>query len=360
MDYEDPRALSARSNALHAHYTVHFAGRPRATRDLVGAEVLVSEAREIARMTSELPGQGDDELRTKTQERLELYETERKAVIDAHAMGLDAARAAIVGTRANLTFARYRRHFAGQDRRTRDQGLMDELIADCEALQRGAAELVVAKAPEGLRKDLEIITENLSLYRRERQAIIDARSSGSPDEQASALAGLANHQFKLYARHFADQSRMSRRSGLLERIVGELGAIQEAMGTLSAQGHGGETNMQNAGTVAERKAIFAKELDQLTSVQVQATAFQRLRALEDAMNDAMSAYDQDFAGKDRASCDPNHLSEICDRMGEVERQLSRLVERFNLGVRHRPTARVRDLVVMMEREYQAIVKARLN
>ena len=360
MNDNATQRLRARSEALHAHYSIHFAGRPRATRDLVGADVLVTEAKEICTDAAATTGDGAESLRETARERLNLYETERKAVLDAHAAGLDAARGVRLGTRANLVFSRYRRHFAGQDRRSRDLGLMDELIADCEALQREAAELVVSKAPEGLRKDLEIITENLALYRRERSAIIEARSTGTPDERGSALANLANRQFELYKLHFAGQSRMSRRAGLLERIQAELQTIAEGMAQLAANGLGGEPNVKNAGIVAERTAIHGKELEQLHMVQEQTTAFHRLRAIEQSADSVLSDYDKAFAGKDRATRDPAELSLICDRMAELERQLAALVERFNLGVRHRPSARVRDLCVMFEREYQAVVKAKLN
>jgi hypothetical protein len=360
VNHEATQRLRARSEALHAHYSIHFAGRPRATRDLVAADVLVSEANEICTRANAMTGDGAERLQQTARERLSLYEVERKAVLDAHAAGFDAARGVRLGTRANLVFSRYRRHFAGQDRRSRDLSLMDELIADCEALQREAAELVVSKAPEGLRKDLEIITENLALYRRERSAIIEARSTGTPEERGSALANLANRQFQLYSLHFAGQNRMSRREGLLERIRAELSTIADDMAQLSANGLGGEANVTNAGIVAERYAIYGKELEQLQMVHEQATSFQQLRAVEGAADDLLAEYDKAFAGQDRATRVPADLSLLCDRMAELERQFAALVERFNLGVRYRPAARVRDLSVMFEREYQAVVKAKLN
>ena len=238
--------------------------------------------------------------------------------------------------------------------------LMEELISDCEALQREAAELVVSKAPEGLRKDLEVITENLALYRRERVAIVEARSSGTPEERASALASLANRQFELYALHFAGQSRMTRRIGLLERILNELRVIGEAMAAISADGQGGEANAKNAGIVAERHAVYVKELGELQALHARSSVFQRLRGIEQAADAILAAYDSGFAGKDRATRDPAELSLLCDQMAELERQLTELVARFNLGVRHRPSARVRDLAMMLEREYRAVLKAKLN
>ena len=347
----------ARSASLHGYYSLHFAGRPRATRDLVAAEMLVTEAKEIAAMAAETQNAA---LRDQATERVTLYETERSAILDAHALGLDAARAVIVGTRANLVFARYRRHFSGQDRRSRDLALLDELIDDCEGLQRSAAELVVARAPEGLRKDLEIITENLSLYRRERTAVAEARDNGTPEARASTLADLANRQFQLYALHFSGKDRMSRRAGLLKRIMSALNGISDGMGALSAQGEGGEATMKNAGIVGERLGMYKGELAQLEALQTRSTAFQRLHAVEAAASTILSEYNREFAGQDRATRDPDKLSILCDAMGEVERQLTALVDRFNLGVRHRPTARIRDLAVMLEREHEAVLKARLN
>ena len=360
MTHDATDHLRARSDALHAHYAIHFAGRPRATRDLVAADVLVNEAREIVEQARSISGGSAESVVARATERLELYETERKAVLDAHAQGPDAARGVRLGTRANLVFARYRRHFAGQDRRSRDLSLMEELISDCEAMQREAAELVVSKAPEGLRRDLEVITENLALYRRERGAIVEARTSGSAEEQASTLANLANRQFELYSLHFAGKSRMTRRVGLLERILLELKRVAEAMAAISAAGQGGEANVKNAGIVAERHAVYLKELQELQAAQARSSVFQRLRAIESAADAILSEYDASFAGQDRATRDPAELSLLCDQMSELERQLHALVERFNLGDRHRPSARIRDLSVMFEREYQAVLKAKLN
>ena len=190
--------------------------------------------------------------------------------------------------------------------------------------------------------------------------MLEAQLSGSPEEQAGRLARAANRQFDGYRLFFSGQSRVSRRPEHLGRIRAELERLSDAMAALSAQGQGGEQNLTNAGIVAERLAIYQAELDELINVRGASTALERLRALEGCAHGLLGEYDEHFAGQDRASRDPERLSVMCDQLFEVERQLDTMISRFGLGVRHRLASRVRDILVMFEREYQAIVKAKLN
>ena len=69
---------------------------------------------------------------------------------------------------------------------------------------------IAAKSPSAaFKKDVELVAGTLEMYQGEVREITKAQSSGTPEEQASALAAVANAQFNVYRTHFASQSRVT-------------------------------------------------------------------------------------------------------------------------------------------------------
>ena len=62
-------------------------------------------------------------------------------------------------------------------------------------------------------KDRQVVRENLTQYQKEIELVEEAQATGTPDEQASVLAALANNQFAVYQGHFAGEPRVSRGRG---------------------------------------------------------------------------------------------------------------------------------------------------
>ena len=80
---------------------------------------------------------------------------------------------------------------------------------------RDAYEGLAITYPQSIsNEDREVINNNLRMYTNETGEISRAQEMGTADEQASALANVANSQFELYRVHFAGKSRLSRRPAL--------------------------------------------------------------------------------------------------------------------------------------------------
>ena len=93
----------------------------------------------------------------------------------------------------------------------------------------------------------------------ERAEIIAARDRLEPGDKISTLAQLANAQFKLYEDHFAGKSRVTRRPGLLRRVIENLNEIQKSMQDLRARVRS-EANDRNIGIVGDRLRLYRDEL----------------------------------------------------------------------------------------------------
>jgi hypothetical protein len=352
-------ALEKRSDALWGRYRFRFADKPRATRDMAEIERILAEAKALVGEAKTL-GPEATELRVTLDERAKHYALEREAIAEARAAGPGPYEAAVLGTRANFLIARYHRHFAGFERRSRDLGLLIELIDEAEGIQRAMARLVARAQVEGLRKDLEIVSENLAIYRNELEAVTQAQAAGTPPERAGLLAGLANQQFAIYQARFAGRSRLTRRLGLLERMVAELGRVGEQMQKLRAGGLGDAGHARNIDIVEERLRGWRTELEAIDRAQAEAAAPTRIDALGAEGNRLMAAYDEEFAGQDRATRDPERLSTLADELGDVEAELTALVTRLDLDPQDGPLGLVRDTLFMFEREVGQIREARLN
>src|SRR6185437_11588123 len=109
--------------------------------------------------------------------------------VEATRVGPVYERFATLATSANFAFSRYRRHFAGKSRVTRDLGLIDELIEDLESIEEGMADAIAEakKSPGALGNDLTLVRSTLETYRKEREAIAKARKDGTPEERGSLM-----------------------------------------------------------------------------------------------------------------------------------------------------------------------------
>jgi len=343
-------------------YEARFAGHSRVTRDVSEMEDLIKRTREVVAQLEALPavarGAEADTLLVTAKENLALYQSEREAILTAKNAGPDLEDFARLGVQANFVFARYRRHFAGKSRNTRDLGLLAEMIDDLTKLQQRMQPLVNKhKGVEGLASDLELVTNNLKMYISERGEIADARGSGTPEEQADVLAEVANGQFKVYQDHFADKSRLTRRPQLLQRMVDNLKTVKDRMDGLKKAGLRSDVNNKNVDIVDQNLKLYVTELAEIKKARASVKLYDLMMNLGGAANDVMTEYREHYAGKARKGRDLERLSKLCDQLGEISRQMADLgraeVHQDNL----RNLQIVNDNLVMLENEYEEIVKA---
>lgn len=346
--------------SLEATYGLRFANQPRVSRNVSVLDEMIDTTAELLATLEQLGSNGDadavSELKAEVQGARERFERERKEITQAQAQGPAAIEGGILAVRANFVIWKYRRHFAGRSRETRDLAEMAEMLDDLEGIQK---EMVALSANynsvPGLEDDLQVVRQHLELFRREADAIANAQDAGDAEQKAGRLGQLANNQFDLYRIHFAGLARLSRRPELLERIVDSLDYIYGEMRRLAAGGLSADFNTRNQEIVRDRLAAYRQELDEIRTIRMDAELSEVMDSLAIGVNQIMNEYGQSYAGQARTSVNLARLSEMCDLLGELERQMQGLAQvtsniSDNLAVS-------RDALGMLEREYLAVQEA---
>jgi hypothetical protein len=212
---------------IDREYASDFAGHSRLTRDIGQMERMIKRCASIVEQVNKIPSaaQGPDlaRVRDAAAQSLQLYQAEREAIARAQEVGPSFESFSMEATSANFVFARYMRHFAGKDRSTRDVALLGEMVEDLRQIDKRMTQLLTdTKGSADFEKDRKVVRENLAQYQKEIELVEGAQSTGTPDDQASVLASLANNQFSVYQTHFAGEPRVSRRPALLMRVVASL------------------------------------------------------------------------------------------------------------------------------------------
>ncbi len=311
---------------IAARYESQFAGMPRSNRNIDELDAILKETRDVLARIESIPEAVRppdlSELANTAKQNVALYQRERALIADAAKSGPELEQFATLASSANFVFARYRRHFAGQSRASRDLGLIDELVDELESIAEGMADVIKrSKSKNELSRDLDLVKRTLDMYGNERTQIVDARKQGTPEERASLLAQLANDQFRIYQTRFAGKSRATRRPALLVRVNEQLEAIEEAMRALKTSGLTSESNDSNIAIVERQHETYVKELEEVRAARKGVAFGDLLGMLGGAANDVFDTFRTEFAGKDRKTRDLEKLSVMCDELGDVRRQM---------------------------------------
>lgn len=189
----DPAArmgtLATLANAQFAAYRTLFGGKPRASRSLRALDRITTSldrlAREMADPSVQAVGEGQAAENLRLVERqLAGCRAERGPVAEAQAAMRPVERAGHLGAAANEVFKAYRIHFAGQDRRTRDLDLMDQLCERLAELEAEMFDLAGQLDPGGAGRanadNLEVVRRTWSSYEDEREKIREAQQGTPP------------------------------------------------------------------------------------------------------------------------------------------------------------------------------------
>ena len=354
--------IQKRAESIFEEYDANFAGKPRATRDLELLDDLIERLEEVLESArAKLNGGRNEALVAVIEqgtENLEIYRRERRAIQEVQEGGEGPVRASRLATWANAEFHRYRRHFAGKDRATRDEELINEMISELKQIHGEMSALNRAEEIEGLPEDIETVEENLNHYRDERERIITARKEASLDEQASYLAIAANEQFAIYADLFAGKNRVTRRPKLLRRVVRSLENIQRRMEQLAEKGLEGGQNEGNIEVVEDNLSMYREELEEIEEARSQHDPDELASELGGAANEVFEQYRQNYAGKDRAGRDLEQLGRMCDELYHVARQMEELGDDNAIPMNAENLAVVLDNLSLYQREYDAVEEAR--
>lgn len=337
----------AQADAIHDRYRKNFAGRSRATRDLAQLDALITESERLLAVTSGAES-------ATVSERLALYRGERGEIAAIQNGGPAVLAAWNAVEWSELGFNRYRRHFAGQNRTTRDLGLLGEMAAE----ERKNLAAFPAATDERLTARKAQLEANLKLFEAELKAIPDARAQQAPNEQARALATAANAQFEYWRRFFDGKPRVTRRPALLERMIDTLENVRSRMIAVREMGVNSDAHAANITKVTERIAHFRGELEKITSARAQVGGAELARRLGDEANAVFAAYRTEYSGKPRTAADPARLSNLNDDLQEIARVMRLLSDERPLEQNTKNLGIVLDHLKMTEREHAAIVEAR--
>lgn len=348
--------------AIDREYARDFADHSRLTRDVSQMERMIKRSAAVVAQIDKIPSaaQGPEliRLRGAAQSSLTLYTNEREAIVRAQATGPQFETFSVEATAANFVFARYMRHFAGQDRATRDTALLGELVEDLRQIEKRMAAVVEGAKNAEFVKDRNIVRENLAQYQKEIELISTAQKAGTSEEQASILATLANNQFNVYQSNFAGEPRISRRPALLMRVVATLKKIRESMDKLRESGLNVEFNDKNMKIVEERLQVYETELGEIRKLRQATSMTDIMGELGGAANKLFDEYRSSFADKPRTQADEKKLSSICDKLGEVRRQMTELSWAEESEMNTKNLDIVNEQLTMFEAEFEAVMKAK--
>lgn len=346
--------LTSALNQARAAYSGHFAGQPRYSRN---PTLLVELLEKLQEISADASGLGADELQEATARQHEVWTKELGAIQEVQQSGPHAKSSASLSQWIRDNHERYRRNFAGQNRATRDIGLLDEIIAD---LERRFAELevllVVRPDDASLNTDRKNLSESLSRYSAERVAIRSAQRSGGNDERIRRLQQLADAQYARYQKLFAGQARISRRAAVLESIVRTLEGLRHewlsgnVLPSLDQQG--------NIDVITSRISSYRTEIDQIRAAQRDTPREQRAGALAQAANDVFKNYREEFAGKRRDTREPARANDLWESLWPVALEMEDMARVDDSGSVGGNLQLVRDALRRYEREWGLIREAR--
>ena len=254
--------LANRANRVFDTYRRHFAGADRTTRDRLLLHEMVLELEDLQKRISALVDQGAQtsrrDLETVTAQ-LQLYRDEVTNIARAQTVGTQEEVANRLAQLANAQFQLYRDHFAGKSRLSRRPALIERIISNLEEYREEMKEL----AADGFRSDMNqnninIITQNLELYRSEREQILAARADAPVADLAGSLGGAANDVFGAYGQNFAGHDRRTRDLALMGALCDQLREIGLQMRDI-ADNVELDVNEKNLVIVEERWTTYEDE-----------------------------------------------------------------------------------------------------
>lgn len=336
---------------IHARYRSRFANFPRITRDPELLESILTDARQLVG-TSGLDAEEAKTLET----NVDLYEKELQGIRAAQGQGPAAMVIHRLTTWANYTQSRYARHFAGQQRRTRDLGILAQCIDDGERLLKEMEALAKRDATPDLTRGMEITRNNLKTYRTERDRIREERKKVFGADRGTLFARLANDQFGRYRTHFANKSRASRSPRMLVYIVDALQEILDGMEALYEDGFTTEAHTKNIALVKNNLGVYKAERENIARVLGQIPLTQRVGELGGAANEVFKTYRENFAGQNRTTRDLPLLDQQIDLLLAVAHEMDRIDRDHDDDTNASNLALVMDMLHLYHRERNLVAE----
>ncbi|MCB9671906.1 MAG: hypothetical protein H6736_19650 [Alphaproteobacteria bacterium] len=342
--------LGAQIDDIHNRYRNRFAGFPRITRDTEELEGILAELKKLD--SKKLDADEKERVKANT----ELYTSELENIRTAQSEGPAALLTHRLSTWANFVQARYSRYFAGQERRSRDLGILAEMIEDADKLLSEMQQLAAKGTTPALQEAITLTEGNLKVYRVERERIREERKKVFGAERGTQFAQLANSQFNRYRLHFANKHRVSRNPRALEHIIEALQEILDGMEALLADGFNTEVHKKNIDLVRSNLGVYKAELINVRTAQREASLTDRVGFLGAAANDVFKVYRENFAGQSRSSRDIGLLEDQMELLLQVGKMMDAIDRTEEDDTNERNLALVMDMLYLYHREHAEVAK----
>jgi hypothetical protein len=349
-------SLQETGEKLDARWAREFAGKPRHTRELDVLDKMIEKADSVVRKARNLTGAAADELRRSASERLQLFQRERAAIAEAQFDKPQLGEVHRLGRQADHAYALWRRHFAGQDRRTRDLGMLDGMIRTLASVHEGLERLAPTQPGLVKAEALPNLAAQLELFRSERNEITKAKKSITGRDVVVCALNEAQQGLDRYRAHFAGQPRITCNADMLAAIVARLDGL---LATLEAAPAADLADVQdNLRIVREQRALYVNEVAQVRAAHAAAPVSDASNQLALAANKVFEGYQQNFAGQSRGTRNLQMLSEMCDRLHDIQAQMHTLATAHDDAMARKNEGIVEERVLVYETEWIEIAKAK--
>jgi hypothetical protein len=142
------------------------------------------------------------------------------------------------------------------------------------------------------------------------------------------------------------------------RVIGELRKIKDRMVGFKTGGFEAEFNERNINIVTDRLNVYESELAEVRKARQNTPMTDLMGELGTAANKLFDQYRQNFADKPRAQADLEKLGLICDKLGEIRRQMTELSWAEENEMNAKNLDIVTEQLVMFESEYDAVSRAK--
>jgi hypothetical protein len=352
-------SLKSQSDKLDSRWQREFAGKPRHTRDLGVLDGMIEKAEGVVRKAKALRGESGEALRRYAGEQLALFVKERAAIAEAKFERPEIASVHELGRAIDATTAVWRRHYAGQDRRSRDLVRLEALATELASLYERLGTIAAAHPDLVKLEGLEGIGNQLDLLRTEVKAVGEAKAALAGRDRVVNAFTEAQQGLDRYRAHFAGQPRASCDPSILEAIVTRLDASLAILDAATDDEKDGIDDFdKNHAVVREQRDLYRQELGLVKTARAAAPIRDRSGLLGGAANAVFQKYQEHFAGQNRATRDLRLLSDMCERLVDVAAQMKELSEQHDDLVARKNLEIVDERIKVYESEWIEIQKAR--
>lgn len=233
------------------------------------------------------------------------------------------AEAGILGLRASFLLGRYARHFSGQPRPRCDAYLLTDMRGQLGRIMERMTELVLIHLDETLTERVDVLVDQLGLWSHEIDAIPESRRELSSPRRAEALLALAERHRAEWRVQVGDNAAATIRGGLVKRLMIAHEAVRVELAALAYAARVDEARISAAAAaIGEELLAWRATRAELKAARAKTTPRSRARGVQAAVAELMLRWPQLSA---RGALTAETISELCDRLGELERQLTTLV-----------------------------------